>query len=242
MSPTVVVVSRLHLIRQGIAGRLALLGARVHEYADTASALRILNEIVPDVMILEVEDSVWSWRPVMEGLALATRSVRVVLLARRLGIDEAAEAKRLGVAGVILKPFREEEHMGRLFRLMNEARGVKPRRSVPRYYPDPESHYMLALPGQLSALYRIVNISLGGVCARRPKSGLREIEEVAGGIDVRLSAEGVHLGVACRLVHRTDEVVGLQFGAMTSGRLDFLEHMAGLQDRAFGPRRMRGPW
>jgi CheY-like chemotaxis protein len=242
MSPTVVVVSRLQLIRQGIAGRLALLGATVREYADSTSALKILTEVVPDIMILDVDDAVWSWRPLVESLSLAQHTVHVVLLARRMGIDEAAVAKRLGVAGVILKPFREEEHMGRLFGLMNEGRRAAPRRSQPRYYPEPESHSLLTLPGPLSALYRIVNISLGGVCVARPESGLRELEELPGDVAVRLSTGGVHLGVTCRVSHRSDEAIGLQFRAMSSGRLDFIEHMGSLQNRVFGPRRVRGPW
>jgi DNA-binding response OmpR family regulator len=214
----------------------------VHEYAEISSALKILQEIVPEIIILDVEDDLRSWRLLVAGLVSAQRRVRIVLMARRMGIDEAAEAKRLGVAGVILKPFREEEHVGRLVELMNDARSVKPRRQHVRYYPEAESQSMLTMPGPLSTLYRIVNVSLGGVCLAASKSGLRDLDGAGNEAPVRLSTGGIHLGVTCRVVHRSEELMGVQFLSMTSGRPDFLEHLGSLQSRVFGPRRVRGPW
>jgi DNA-binding NarL/FixJ family response regulator len=242
MLPVVVVVSRLHLVRQGIAQRLASLGATVHEYSDASSALQILHQVVPDVMIIDVEDELWSWRPLVVGLTSAGHRVRVVLLARRMGIDEAAEAKHLGVAGIILKPLREEEHMRRLFELMNQVRRVTPRRVEPRFYPEPQSSSMLSLPGPLSTLYRIVNLSVGGARLAASADGLRRMEETGDDLAARLSISGLHVGVSCRVVYREDEQLGIQFRALTSGRLDFREHMGSLRSWVFGPRKVRGTW
>jgi hypothetical protein len=242
MAPTVVVVSRLNLVRQGICGRLALLGASVREYQETSAALRILNEVIPEIMVVDVEDAPWSWRPLVTELASAQRKVRVVLLARRMGIDEASEAKHFGVAGVILKPFREEEHMGRLFELLCEVQGARRRRATLRYYPEPESQPMLTMPGALSTLYRVVNVSTGGACIASSKGGLRQLEDGPGEVSTRLSIGGVHLGVTCTVAYRAGELTGVRFVPTTSGRAELVGHLASLQSRIFGSKKVRGPW
>jgi DNA-binding response OmpR family regulator len=242
MAPTVVVVSRLNLVRQGISGRLALLGASVREYQETSAALRILHEVIPEIMVIDVEDAAWSWRPLLTELASTQRNVRVVLLARRMGIDEASEAKHLGVAGVILKPFREEEHMGRLFELLCEVQGARRRRANLRYYLEPESQPMLTMPGALSTLYRVVNVSRGGACVASSKEGLRELEDGKGEVAARLAIGGVHVAVACNVVYRAHELTGLRFVSTTSGRAELVEHLAALQGRIFGSKKVRGPW
>jgi FixJ family two-component response regulator len=243
MLATVVIVSRINLVRQAIAERIALLGADVREYAETSAALGILREVIPEAMVIDVEDVPWSWRPLVTELAATHRRVRIVLLARRMGIDEASEAKHLGVAGVILKPFREEEHMVRLFELLCHATGARLRRAQPRYYPESDLHSMLAMPGALSTLYRIVNISQGGACLSAAASeGLRRLEDAGEAVEARISTGGVHAGVECRVVHRDGVLTGVRFVTLTSGRSDFLEHLSGLQRRVFGSRRGRGPW
>ena len=79
------------------------------------------------------------WRAIARAALLGPRRVPLVLLTGSFGFDDAHDALALGVASVILKPFRPSEHTLRLYDLVLKQKGVRVPAAASRALSCPKS-------------------------------------------------------------------------------------------------------
>jgi DNA-binding NarL/FixJ family response regulator len=180
VSLRVVVQAATHLVRQPIAQSLSALGLAVREFADLAEMVARLNELSPELIVMDADGMARPWRTLAAGLGSARSGVEprprggveprprggvgLVLLASRFSFADAHDAQALGVAGVIMKPYRREEHAVRLLDIALARKGLRPRRAAPRTsLPEgEEAWFELSLPTGDERL-PVNNIAEGGV-------------------------------------------------------------------------------
>ncbi|MEP6697669.1 MAG: response regulator [Pseudonocardiales bacterium] len=109
--PRVLVVDDDQVIRQLIGINLELEGFEVHMAADGEEALRLVVDVAPDVVVLDV------MMPRLDGLEVArrlrqdprTRDLRLVLVSARAQAVDLQRGEDSGVDAYITKPFEPDE-------------------------------------------------------------------------------------------------------------------------------------
>lgn len=242
MSCTAAILANTHLVRQTIAQALAPLGFHTHDFADLPTLALRVNEIAPTLVLVDIDGLEGKWRALAAALRGSPQRVALVLLAGRFGFDEAHEAMALGVAGMILKPFRKEEHTARLSDVCLKTRGLRPRRATPRFVPEaaPDLRY----DGPAGEEHcTVTDMSLEGLglrpdrsapgAALTPGSSLRRVTLRLGDAEVSLSA---------LVVHRRADRVGLRLLRLLEGRPLFVRALEAQHTRAFGAAGKRNRW
>jgi DNA-binding NarL/FixJ family response regulator len=234
-----VVVATTHLVRQLVGPCLTPLGGQLYEFSELEGLAPRINEIDPELIVLDIDGTGRQWRAAAATLNSIPRPAPLVLLAGRFGFDDAHEALALGVASVILKPYRREEHTERLYDLVLKRRGIRPRRSEPRLVP-PHGQPLRAewqdATGRNSAPVRDISSEGLGVA---PEDALDKGAFVPA---VEVSVRGENVGFSARVVDRARGRAGLRVIAWTQGRPRWIRLLEELHTRAFGEGRARRKW
>ena len=244
MPLSVVVQSPAHLVRQPVAQSLAALGLLVREFADLGEAVARLNELSPDLIVVDADGAPRQWRTLVSGLGGARGRVGVVLLSGRVSFDDAHDAQSLGISGIIKKPYRGTEHATRIVDAALARRGLRARRSHPRCRLDGGTDAVLevALPAgaERLALWDISNVGAGAADATaEARAALRAGEYFPA---ASLDWGDVHLVLSFRVAHVTGEVAGLQFISVADGAPRLAHALSDRFARAIGPRENRNRW
>jgi CheY-like chemotaxis protein len=244
MPLSVVVQSPTHLVRQPVAQSLAALGLSVHEFSDLGEAVARLNELSPDLVVVDADGAGRQWRTLVAGLGGTSARVGVVLLSGRVSFDDAHDAQSLGVAGIIKKPFRGADHAARIVDAALARRGLRARRAHPRCRPDGVSDAVLeiALPegDERLVLWDISNVGAGvAVATVEARWALRAGEYFPA---ATIDWGGTHLELSLRVAHVTGDVAGLQFISVTDGARHLARTITERFARAIGPLENRNRW
>jgi len=244
MPLSVVVQSPAHLVRQPVAQSLAALGLLVREFADLGEAVARLNELSPDLIVVDADGAPRQWRTLVSGLGGARGRVGVVLLSGRVSFDDAHDAQSLGISGIIKKPYRGTEHATRIVDAALARRGLRARRSHPRCRLDGTTDAVLEveLPAgaERLALWDISNVGAGAaVATAEARAALRAGEYFPA---ASLDWGDVHLVLSFRVAHVTGEVAGLQFISVADGAPRLAHALSDRFARAIGPRENRNRW
>ncbi|MDP3037190.1 MAG: response regulator, partial [Rhodocyclaceae bacterium] len=128
VTPTVMVVDDSLTVRK-ITGRLlAREGYQVITAKDGVDALEQLTDIVPDVMLVDIE------MPRMDGFDLTrnvrndkrTKDVPIIMITSRIADKHRNYAMEIGVNHYLGKPYDEGELLGLIAGLINKARPSQP--------------------------------------------------------------------------------------------------------------------
>jgi chemosensory pili system protein ChpA (sensor histidine kinase/response regulator) len=120
VAPTVMVVDDSITVRK-VTGRLLERNDMIAVSAkDGVEALALLQETIPDVMLLDIE------MPRMDGYELAThvrneprlRHVPIIMITSRSGEKHRLRAMQIGVNIYMTKPFQESELLGNIRKLL----------------------------------------------------------------------------------------------------------------------------
>jgi CheY-like chemotaxis protein len=242
MSSSVAVFASTHLVRQSIAQSLEPLGFRTHDFADLAELVRDVNQVAPRLVVMDVDGLEGRWRALAGAMKGSPQRVALVLLAGRFGFEEAHEALALGVAGMILKPFRKEEHTARLVELWLKTGGLRPRRGSPRFIPPEQTAAYFRYPassGEQRAA--VIDLSLQGLGVRPPAAGERFAPGTRLGRTMLELAAG-NVPLSTRVIHRSAERMGLQVQHLVEGRAALARVVEAQHARAFGAGGKRSRW
>jgi DNA-binding NarL/FixJ family response regulator len=244
MSCTVAILATTHLVRQSIAQAVAPLGFRTFEFTDLANLVRRVNEVAPQLVVVDIDGLEGRWRALAAALRGSQERVALVLLAGRFGLDEAHEALALGVSGMILKPFRKEEHTARLSELFLKTQGLRPRRTAPRFVPPEESAAQLQYAGATGEEQApVADLSLGGLGLRPEGSAPGTMPSPGSNVKgAMLLLDGGEVPLSALVVHRTGGRVGLRVLRLLEGRPVFLRAVESQHTRAFGAGGKRNRW
>lgn len=244
MSCTVAVLASTHLVRQSVTQPLAPLGFLTREFTDLAELALGVNRIAPRLVVLDADGLEGRWRALAAALRGSPQRPALVLLASRFGFEEAHEALALGVAGMILKPFRREDHTARLSDLILQSLDLHPRRAAPRFVPPRDGPLYLryqGLRGEQRA--ELTGLSLGGLSIRAPRTAAETV--FRRGLDLgrmSLLLEGAEVPLSVQVIHREAETIGLRILRLYGGRAVYLRVVAAQHARAFGAGGKRNRW
>ncbi len=244
MSLKVVVLSKTLLVRQPIAQSLAPLDFQVHESSDLSDVVARLNILAPALIVMDADGMAREWRMLAAGLGASRGGVALVLLTSRFGFDDAHEAMGLKVAGVIVKPFRREEHTARILDLTLRKMGIRAKRAAPRFLIPEEMRPRLqyALSGSEEIL-PVKNVSEGGAAVRREAAGSEAGFSPGAFIpSATLSWGEVTVDLAVEVAHRGQDVVGLRFSRIFEGKSKFLRALEERYARALGEQGKKQKW
>ena len=242
--PLVVVQAATHLVRQPIAHSLAALGIAVRELADLGEVVARLNDLSPDLIVMDADGMARAWRTLAAGLGGARGSVGLVLLASRFSFADAHDAQALGVAGVIMKPYRRNEHAAKLLDAVLARKGLRPRRSTPRVtLTEAEgAHLELSLPSGEEVL-PVHTIAEGGIAVsaatRAAADALVEGERFPA---ASLVWGPLRLELSFDVVHAAGGIAGLRFIRVWEGWPQLARILGERRARALGPLERKRRW
>ncbi len=128
MTPTILNVDDSKTIRLALARLFARFDCEWREAANGAEGLAAALQETPDLVLSD-----WNM-PVMDGITMV-RSMRenpvlrrtpVIMLTTESGPEHIATAARLGVRDYLIKPFREEELLAKVGRIIPLLPRAKP--------------------------------------------------------------------------------------------------------------------
>ncbi len=244
MSGSVAVLASTHLVRQSVSQALAPLGFLTSEFSDLAELALGVNRIAPRLVVVDIDGLEGRWRALAAALRGSPQRLALILLAARFGFEEAHEALALGVSGMILKPFRKEDHTARLSDLFLKSLDLRPRRAAPRFVPPRDGPaYLRYFGSRGEERAELTGLSLGGLSVRAPKKAV----EAGFGRGVNLSRatlllEEAEVPLSVQVMHCDEEQMGLRVLRLYQGRPVFLRLVAAQHARAFGAGEKRNRW
>jgi DNA-binding response OmpR family regulator len=245
-SPRIAVLSRSLLVREALVRRLTPLGVRVA----SASRFETLSEEFRSgtLAVVLIDGDGWDrpWDELVRELDLRRRGVQCLLLVSSMSVGQALEAPALGIASVILKPFKPEEHTARVYDLLLDARGRTPRRDHPRYVPPAaQSVELEILPDGDWVVSRlpVVDLSAGGARVELPEPlAAASLTPGARGEVASLVVDGARAGLVIRVTHRDSRTLGVAFEHLEDRSGVLADTLRGLDRRVFGAFVPRRPW
>jgi CheY-like chemotaxis protein len=244
VSLRVVILGKILLVRQPIAQSLGALDFEVFESSDPAEVVANLDLTLPSLIVMDADGMAREWRLLAGGLGAKQGAAGLVLVTSRFSFDDAHDAMALRVAGVVVKPFRREEHAARLLDLALRKMNVRARRASPRFAIPANMNAVLRLPDSEGGdVFPLKNIGEGGVAidleAARLSSSLGPGRFVP---SADLSWGEVQLEAAVDIVYRGKNAAGIRFSRIFDGAPRLLRALKERQARALGPEEKRRKW
>jgi CheY-like chemotaxis protein len=240
----VVVQAGARLVRQPVVQSLSALDVSVREFADLGDAIARLNELSPDLIVMDADGMARRWRTLAAGLGGARGDVGLVLLASRFSFADAHDAQALGVAAVIMKPYRREQHAARLLEAALARRGLRARRATPRVpLPDGEGAALeLSLPAGEERL-PVLNVAEGGIAVSVPSltagAALAEGERFPA---ATLAWGSLRLELSFEVAHTTAGTAGLRFLQVLEGWPQLARTLRERLERSLGTIERKRRW
>jgi CheY-like chemotaxis protein len=235
----VAVLAGTHLVRQSLAQCLSPLGFQVREYSDPAELVSQLNRFPPEMIVIDADGLERAWRALAAGLHAGQKPITFVLLASRFSLEDAHEALAAGVEGMILKPY-EKENTRKLLELWLRGRGLRARRSAPRFRPPAELDARLRFRGPVDwSNAEVRDLSEGGI-GISGRDGLPDTSSLLPPSYLRLGQ--AESALTLQAVHRNAELAGFRTVQVREGRSAIVRLLEQLFTRAFGSTGRKGKW
>jgi hypothetical protein len=239
-----VILGNILLVRQPIAQSLGALDFVAFESSEFSHALSALDHASPSLVVMDVDGMTREWRMLAARLFAKRGTTALVLVASRFSFDDAHDAMSLSVAGVIMKPFRNSQHTGRLLDLALRHMHVKARRSTARFTVPEGVRPALRLAGSKGEfVLPLKNISERGAAIDMNENGGGSILHPGGFFPLATLSWGeVQLETAIEVVHCDTQLAGIRFSRIFDGAPRFLRALEERQERAIGPQEMKRKW
>ena len=244
MSLRVVVLGKILLVRQPIAQSLGALDFEVFESSDPAEVVSNLDLTAPSLIVMDADGMAREWRLLAGSLGARQGAAGLVLVTSRFGFDDAHDAMALRVAGVIVKPFRREEHTERLLDLALRKMKVGARRASPRFAIPASMNAVLRFPeSECGDAFPVKNIGKGGAAVDVGTARLGTSLDPGRFVpSADLLWGEVELEAAVDIVYREKNAAGIRFSRIFDGAPRLLRALKERQARALGPGEKRRKW
>ncbi len=105
-------------IRVVLEARLSSAGFEVHQAVDGEEAIKKVNEIKPNLIVLDIKMPIMDGWEVLEKIKSnpETKSIPVIMLTVLSKIEEKMRAFAIGAEDYLTKPFSDSELMEKIFR------------------------------------------------------------------------------------------------------------------------------
>jgi DNA-binding NarL/FixJ family response regulator len=244
MALNAIVFGKTLIVRQPVAQSLAALDFHVVESNEMSEVMTRLDSSAPSLIVMDADGMAREWRMLAAGLAARSDRPSFVLLTSRFSFDDAHQAMELRVAGVIVKPFRREEHTPRLLDLALRHKNLKARRSFPRFsVPEGTAAVLKAGdPGREESL-AVQNFAEGGMKVSVETNDSVSAFAPGAFVPMALFSIGpVQVEIALDVVHRHDGTVGVKIARFFDNPHKFLRVLEERQTRALGGKGRKRKW
>jgi CheY-like chemotaxis protein len=240
----VLVLGKVLIVRQPIAQSLAGLDFEVFESSDPVEGIAHLDLTAPSLVVMDADGMPREWRLLAAALGARPKAAALVLLTSRFSFDDAHDAQALRVAGVIVKPFRGEEHTPRLLDLALRKMNVRARRTTPRFAVPAAMNAVLRVPvSDGEEVFPVKNIAEGGAAIDTGIGGSGS--SLAPGSFVPLATLSwgeAQFEAALDVVHRDRNAGGVRFSRVFDGAPKLFRALKERHVRILGPQGRRRKW
>jgi DNA-binding NarL/FixJ family response regulator len=235
-----VVLVKTLIVRQPVSQSLATLDFEVIEFTDLSEVMTRLEVTAPSLVVMDADGMAREWRMLAARLGAAP----LVLLSSRFTFDDVHQAMALNVAGVILKPFRKEEHVPRLLDLALRQRNLKARRSYARFRAPETTEVVLKSSQEgIEESFPVRNIAQEGVKVNVQVGDPVTAFKAGAFIPMATLLLGdAQLEVAVDVIHRQDDIAGIRFSRFFDSSQKLIRLLEERQTRALGSQGRRRKW
>jgi CheY-like chemotaxis protein len=239
-----VILGKVLIVRQPIAQSLSALDFEVFESADFADAFEHLDFTRPSVVVMDADGTAREWRALAARLGAGPGAAALVLVTSRFSFDDAHDALALRVAGVIVKPFRKEEHAPRLLDLALRKMNVRARRAAPRFAVPASMNAVLRVPrSDGEDVLPVRNIAEGGAMIDTEAVASAPPFAAGGFVPLATLAWGdVQVEAQLDVVHWQENSAGVRFARIFEGGPKLLRALKDRHEKALGPQGGRRKW
>jgi DNA-binding NarL/FixJ family response regulator len=244
MSLKAVVLGRTLIVRQPIVQSLSTLDFRVTELTEPSEVLTSLDVISPSLIVMDADGMAREWRTLAGVLGTQRGPAQLVLLTSRFSFDDVHQAMALKVAGVIVKPFRKEEHMPRLLDLALRQVHLKARRSSPRFtVPETMEAVLKNVSDGNEETLPVRNLAEGGIQVGVDPGDARTVFKPGAFVPMAtVSLGNVHLEVAVDVIHRQADIAGIRLSRFFDSPQKLLRVLEERRMRALGAQGRKRKW
>ena len=215
-----VVLGKALLVRQPIVQSLAALDFQVTDASEPAGISPGVDLMSRTLIVMDADGMAREWRALAAEVSARRGTPALVLLASRFSFDDVHDAMALKVAGIILKPYRREEHTARLLDLALRSLSLKARRSAPRFTIPvaTKAVLMLAREGREETL-AVKNVAMGGARLDAETATHGASVTPGGFFPLSMMSWGdVQLEVDVDVIYRDDDSAGIRFFRIYEGQ------------------------
>ena len=222
---------------------MSALDFQVIECTELTEARTALDAGATALVVMDADGQAREWRALAAGVAAEHPTTAVVLLASRFGFEDAHQAMALKVAGVILKPFRKEEHTPLLLDMALRRMNLWARRSSPRLRLSETMAATLKDDEHGNLQFQIRNIAEGGAGVTTESdpqwSGLAPGASFPVAV-LSLGDSTIELSVTC--IYSTDGTAGVRFSRFYDSPRKLLALLEERRVRALGIGGRKRKW
>jgi CRP-like cAMP-binding protein len=213
----VILVAAEPLFTAALNYHLVPIGYQVEHMSDPVAVMNNLEELHPDLMIVNGADFPRQWKPLLKLLRDKwgpEESVFILLTPDDFEFDEAAKAAYLNINGLLPVQALSEQIVYRLEELLKRYKSIQDKRKSPRIAPSETEKFELLFthPGRLAIVGGVVaDVSLDGTRFFPWDPALTrdlKVDERIRGCSLRIGGQIVT--VNCRVV-RNGSNLGLEF-------------------------------
>lgn len=236
MSLRVVILGKILIVRQPIAQSLGALDFETFESSSLAEVIARLDFISPSLIVMDTDGMSREWRMLAAALGPKKGAASLVLVTSRFSFDDAHDAMALKVAGVIVKPFRSDQHTARLLDLALRQMNVRARRSSPRFATPAATNAVLRLSESGGEnIFPLKNIAEGGATINTEAGSVGSSLDPGSFVPLATLSWGeVQLEAAVDVMYRERNSAGIRFSRIFEGAPKLLRVLKERRARELG--------
>lgn len=199
--------------------KLVPLGINVYHAEDPQAAARILASVQVNLLLLDIDPAPLTMLEFVHSMGqLKTKPIRLIIssITDKGTIMPFVEA---GIAGYFLKPFTEDNGLGKLVTIIKNSSEGDQRRNFYRVSPSPNENVKVAFripsSGRL-IMGRMLNVSAGGMainCAGDLEPDELQARTLLPKVQVTIDNQNVY--VSGPIVYRKANVIAIRFAECT---------------------------
>jgi DNA-binding response OmpR family regulator len=136
----VILVTNENQIKYSLSHKFFPIGINIFHFRKCSNAITSLNDINPDVIIVDTDEERRTWKPLITVIRSnkADKKIVFLLIMSSCDLETANQALYLGVNGIILKPFHETKSILKIIQLIRRHIELEKKRYYIRVKPDIE--------------------------------------------------------------------------------------------------------
>ncbi len=246
MEINLVVIAKLHIIRQSLTQKLKPLGYNVHAFSDAQELLKHFSLISPDVIIMDGDGEEKTWKLLLLGLKKIKKRIFFILMISKISIDQANQAISLGISGIILKPFNPVQHIRKISEIILEQHSIQMKREFPRFYFgtnekvafkyfDTQTKEMIS--------FIVINLSQRGALLHLIYPATKDVLQPGYRIpEGKLSLGTMEFSISSMVVHNRGNEVGILIEEVHNDKNLFYKYIDTRYTNIFGTTKVKGKW